>query len=622
MQRSRQAVSFFFGFCLLLAAPVVSQGAPPAAPGGSPSADSSAGEWEAVGSFGEEISVDVVNVAVWVTDEHGRPVTGLTQDDFELLEDGAPREIANFAAFEGSATAPEAPVAEAPSEARPEVAPAESAAPQAAPLHLVVLVDNWNLRPEGRARVFHDLRQFIASHLAPGDQVAIMVHDRALQLVQGFTDNPRRVATTLDRIEKVSPGGVEMRLERRDALNSIERAYREHNEVGASRAKGGQCSDGWGQMENAATQYAAAVQGHVQQSGGALVSVANILAGLPDGQRVVVYVGNGLAQSPGLELFQHLAELCPHRQSELAFYYRDYDMSWLYQQVAEHANAAGVTFFTIEAEAPGIDLGIDSQNPGGLDATGQGVSFRTSQTAQSLGSHDQEDSLSLIARETGGRAILNAPDLSSEFDRLALDLRNYYSLGFHPATPGDGKLHPLEVRLTDGKKYRIRYRTEYQDKPLEVRMVERLRGVAQFGGEQNPLGVRIETGEAVPEEVAFRVPLRIWVPLDKVTLVPQEAGGKSGESGELAGRLRVLMTTTSANGELQPVRQKIVPVTVQGGEKGLSGEQLIEVEVELPPGEQTVAVAVRDGLGGTTSYLRHQFKVVAGPVQASAHQDG
>jgi len=670
MLSSRTSIMALLGVCLLavvVTAPVRAQetaqgqASDQEAQAGS---EAPAGDWQPVGAFGEEISVDVVNVDVWVTDEDGRPVTGLTKKDFGLFEDGEPRKIVNFAAFEGSATAParaEAPPWAAATDRASVPAPepaegvaakgaaAEGAAtdqPPSARMHLVVLVDNWNLRPESRARVFADLREFIASNLHAGDQVAIMVHDRALQLVQGFSDDPRRVAATLDRIEKVAPSGIEVGSARKSALAAIEQAYREWNETGSTRVQGSPCNDGWGQMQNAATQYAATVQGHVQRSGGALVSVADLLSGLPDGQRVVVYVGNGLAQTPGLELFQLLTELCPHRQSELGFYYRDYDMSWLYQEVAKHANAAGVTFFTIEAESPAVDLGIDSLGPGGGSAPytregsndpadearnaqrgipnfgpnsggpGVGPSFTPSPTAQSLRSRDQEGSLVLIAQETGGRSFLNAADFSSDFERLALDLRNYYSLGFNPEEPGDGKLHPIEVRLTDGRKVRIRHRTQYQDKPLEVRMVERVRGVAQFGEDQNPLHVRIEVGEAVPEEVAFRVPVRIWVPLDGLTLVPKGEGGKSGE---LQGRLRVLMTTTSASGELQPVRQKVVPVTVRGGAKGLARDQLIEVEVELPPGEQTIALAVRDGYGGTTSYLHHTFRVAAGAVEASVH---
>ncbi|HLW87955.1 MAG TPA: VWA domain-containing protein [Terriglobales bacterium] len=43
-----------------------------------------------------KVDVKLVNVFVTVTDDHGAPVAGLTKDNFELLEDGAPQTISVF----------------------------------------------------------------------------------------------------------------------------------------------------------------------------------------------------------------------------------------------------------------------------------------------------------------------------------------------------------------------------------------------------------------------------------------------------------------------------------------------------------------------------------------------
>ncbi len=43
-----------------------------------------------------KVDVKLVNVFVTVTDDHGAPVGGLTKDNFELLEDGAPQTISVF----------------------------------------------------------------------------------------------------------------------------------------------------------------------------------------------------------------------------------------------------------------------------------------------------------------------------------------------------------------------------------------------------------------------------------------------------------------------------------------------------------------------------------------------
>ena len=52
----------------------------------------------------EQMEVTVVNVDVTVLDASGKPVTGLTADDFELREDNVPQKITNFSAVAGSAT--------------------------------------------------------------------------------------------------------------------------------------------------------------------------------------------------------------------------------------------------------------------------------------------------------------------------------------------------------------------------------------------------------------------------------------------------------------------------------------------------------------------------------------
>src|SRR5689334_1328441 len=48
------------------------------------------------GAYFENVNVDLINVEVFVTDKAGNPVKGLTQADFQILEDGRPVTISNF----------------------------------------------------------------------------------------------------------------------------------------------------------------------------------------------------------------------------------------------------------------------------------------------------------------------------------------------------------------------------------------------------------------------------------------------------------------------------------------------------------------------------------------------
>lgn len=579
--------------------------------------------WQPIESFGETVSVELVNVEVWVTDRRGNPVTGLAAEDFELYEDGERVEVSHFAAYEptGAPAGSEAPEGriEAGAPLRVEVEEGVSrweAATEDNRLHLGIFVDNWNLAPGDRSRVFQALREFLETRVRPEDRVMVAVHDRALQVVQGFTSDAEELGSSLDRVERLGTGLINLRNARRSALEDIREFH-----ANAPAIPGGTsdpCEVAWGDMVNAARSYAAFAQGHSQRSGGALASVSQYLAGVP-GRKILLYVGTGLAQQAGLETFQFLTDICPHKQSDVATYYSSYDLTWLYEEVVRQANTHGVTLYTLEAEAP---VATEDMSIGGLASptlpsdgasrtiSSGGQTYRPSAATRRLAEQDLESPLVILAKETGGKAILNATDFRADFDRLATDLRTYYSLGFTPGHQGDGRLHRLRVEVK-GEGYRVRHRSAYHDKPYEQRMAERIAGTAQFGTGENGLGIRVETGEASPAPGGgHRVPVRIWVPLDAITLVPGDEG--------LEGRLRVLMAVSDQAGNLGPVRQKLVPVEI-GARTGEAAqtvhprEHLVEVDFDLDGREHVLSLAVRDEVGGDVSYVRHEVRLDATP---------
>ena len=65
--------------------------------------------------FSGETSVNVVEVPVRVYDaDTGEAITGLAPEDFQILENGAPQQITNFAELGGAAFAPCSPGSHAP----------------------------------------------------------------------------------------------------------------------------------------------------------------------------------------------------------------------------------------------------------------------------------------------------------------------------------------------------------------------------------------------------------------------------------------------------------------------------------------------------------------------------
>ncbi len=572
-----------------LAAPLAAQ--PPAEAEG----------FEPLHSFGEQVSVEVVNVQAWVTDHEGRPVTGLTRDDFELLEDGKPVPITNFSEISENSPPGETPAATVPSVDLERI-------PDAERLHLVVLLDDWNLRPEDRSRVLGDLRGFLDQTLRPGEKVMVVTYDgRSLRVAQSFTDDREALGRSLDKLEGFASQGVHLDSERRRAFREIADAYQTVLETATKSVGDDPCEGAWPDMENAVRSYAAEEISHAQGSISALSSVIRSQVGIPGG-KVFLYVGNGLPDQPAVDLFEYIRLLCPSTAVQNTNFANEYDLTPVYAQVADQANAEGVTLYTLEAEDPSRLLAPDDQP--------SDPRYRIPSTVLRLHQAALQAPMRLLAGETGGRAILDATDFARPLAAIRGDLMAYYSLGFSPLGTDDGSRHRLEVRV-HGKGYRVRHRSSYLRKPFEQRMVERIRGVAGLADERNPLRARLEIGEMAPRpDGRLSVPLRIWVPLDSITLVP----GKGG----LHGQLRVMMALGDPGGRLSPVRQKLVPVEAKKAPdpKTPPADKLIEITLALPTGDEVVAVGLRDELGGEVSFLRRTIHGIRPPAEGTSSPPG
>src|SRR5579885_1855614 len=127
--------------------------------------------------FLEQVEVEVVNVDVHVTDRSGRPVLGLAKRDFELLEDGKPVRITNCEALgddrpaaQQEPRAPAKPPAAGTAAKTGAPAPAGAAGPaEEQRFHLVIYIDDFNLRPAHRARALAALRKLVDGQLTPVD---------------------------------------------------------------------------------------------------------------------------------------------------------------------------------------------------------------------------------------------------------------------------------------------------------------------------------------------------------------------------------------------------------------------------------------------------------------------
>ena len=134
--------------------------------------------------------VVIVPVDVRVLDRNGKPVTDLKQEDFTVLEDGAPQAIRFFSA-RGLVPMP------VPAESKPPVRTRGSSPlqEQSARIFLIVL---------GRGRLQYPSKgvdamlHFVRNRLLPQDQVAVLAFNRATD----FTTDRGRILEVLERYKR------------------------------------------------------------------------------------------------------------------------------------------------------------------------------------------------------------------------------------------------------------------------------------------------------------------------------------------------------------------------------------------------------------------------------------
>ncbi len=553
---------------------------PPAAERVAPQPPDSQGPGPGIdpGLFFESVSVNVVNVDVYVTDRSGNRVRGLKQEDFELFEDRKPVAITNFYAVDGGA--PVAPPAPPPVPAdagepvpTPPPAPAASEVPEDQELFLVVYVDNFNIRHFNRNRVFKDIRQFLNRNLRRGDQVMLVTYDREIHIRQGFTSDPAIVASALFDIEKISAFGNSADNDRRDVLEDIEDAT--DSASAAARVR----------------SYADSLYNDVNFTISALKDFVSSIAGLP-GRKAILYVSDGVPMKAGEDIYYRLSEKFPEGTSILES--MTYDNSRAFQEVAAAANANRVTFYTLEATGLRVPTNISAENR---------VSTSSSMVDSVYFSNLQAP-LQTLAHETGGQALLNMNVALPGLERVAADFATYYSLGYTPAHTGDGRYYKLEVKVKGRKGLTVRHRDGYRDKTNESRMADATMSSLLFGFERNPLSVGVEFGDVTRREDGnFLVPLKIMIPIGKLALVPQ-AGGQQA-------RARAFIAVMDSKGDTSPVQEAEIPIEIPEAEvkTALQQHYAYTVSLVMRPGQQRVVVGVRDEVGASSSFVRRTIAV-------------
>jgi VWFA-related protein len=530
---------------------------------------------DATAQFVESVEVQIVNVDVWVTDRDGKPVTGLTQDDFVVRRDGEPVPITNFYAVDGGRAVAAPETAETEAQPPSSTPPLERRAPRPTlpPEHrlwLVAYIDNANIEPNHRRRVLPDLRTFLSRSQRDGHRVMVVSYDRSLEVRQPFTDDPTLIEQALDEIAGES-GFAVVRL--REQMQTVERIVDAHSEDEALAA---------------ARLYAETQLNEVQFTTRALEEMIDSLAGLP-GRKVLLYVTSGVPMRAGEEMFQAVATKFDSSRAYAEI--PRHDASRDFERIGRQATANRVAFITMDAH------GFRPMRFGSAEYRG----FITPGLRSTLESAEQatmQASLHLLAQETGGHAIVNRNETLPALEEAAVDFDTFYSLGISNPDATEGRFHRLKIEVKHGG-VRVRHRQGYRTRGPDNRMIDLVRSSLLYRHEDNPLGLSVELGRPQRGEGGtYTVPIRLRIPLANVALVPVR-----DDRYEM--RLKLYVGAVDERGDLSDI--EVVPIGLR-----LAAEHVAAAKNEsflythgllMKGGQQMIGLAIRDVYGGLASNL-------------------
>jgi VWFA-related protein len=383
--------------------------------------------------------VQLVEVDVRVFDREGGFVTGLTRDDFEILENGEPQAVdaLHFVHAMPPASSPAGPTA----------APVPASTPPVAPQTWIFLFDLAHLTAGGgfeRARTAVDA--FIRNRFREGDLAGVVAGDQMLnnrltsvrqELVAAVAEvKPRADARTrtleltrqwprlLDEEEAIRIARGEVDVIRRAVARACadDPEYcRQGDPEPEVRAKGQRMQQ---DIRRASAQTLATLHG-----------LAARLARMT-GPKTLVFLSDGFVSQ---------------------------DIETTLRAVVGQLTRAGARLYAIDVRGlsrianPGLLDQAQVDDPAGAVTRFDGVA----------------DGPNSLALDTGGLLIRNENNIGRALDRIADDASRYYVLVYQPSNPAlDGSYRPLQVRVKR-EGLRVRARRGYLALPASRMLVPR-----------------------------------------------------------------------------------------------------------------------------------------------------
>lgn len=371
---------------------------------------------------------NLVRVDVYPT-AGGKPVTDLSQADFDVMEDGVPQKVESFEHI-----VVQSPTAEEMA-SRPEpntVAQSRDMVSESKARLFVLFIDTYHISRGGALNVRNALIRFLRRALGPDDLVAVTTPEVSAAAVT-FA---RRTGSIEELVDKF------YRWSKRDSMmdfDPIEEQY-----IRCYSSTGGDV------MGISAVAREMIQRRRERITLDALQSLVVHLGGLREERKAVLAVSEGwviyqragamgsepstltgATQSSGLMGLNSEQARCDADRYALSQEDHMHD----FQNMMNTANRSNVSFYPLDPR--GLVVFDSSLAEGSIDLLTDSRRLRS-----------RLESLQTLAENTDGMAIVNSNDLDKGLRRVVDDLTSYYLLGYYSTnTKLDGRFRQIKVQV-------------------------------------------------------------------------------------------------------------------------------------------------------------------------------
>lgn len=392
-------------------------------------------------------------VDVIVTDTNGKPVQGLKQDDFKLMEDGVTQPLRSFDAHPGVATGAAQPALNL--HLPPNTFSNLALAPPDKPV-TVLLYDMLNTPQAALPFAHQALIQFIKSQ-KNSTKIAIFALTDRLHMVQGFTEDETRLIAAVDskkanlRISQMRPadtGADEAALLAADPAATAS-LTQPTTQTSSEEAVLTQLQD----AEKAETDYQEGVR--IQTTVEAFSDIARFVSLLP-GRKNLIW----MAGSFPVEIWPNRK---PNGDDGVGGFNLATRLDAEIREAQELMKDSRIAIYPVDIRGLQTDpqFTAPSQSarlPPRVPISGGGPPPPPSFGVQQGAEHAIMDS---IAESTGGRAFYNTNGLQEAMSTALNQGSDYYTLTYAPSdSKEDGGEREIKIVLTNPN-YRLFYRRRY-----------------------------------------------------------------------------------------------------------------------------------------------------------------